>query len=661
MPTKRVISADDLRSFQFVSDAQMSPDGRTTLFTVTQVHKDKKKNTYQSHIWKTTSTGRATQFTNSTQSESNPRWSPDGTQICFSSGRDAGDSKKGGQIWTMPADGGEGIALTDLKHGAGNPTWSPDGKTILFSSRVPIDPKEDKKKDDEKSKVIHATRLSYRFNGAGFIHKYHSHFFTISVKGGKPKQLTSGDWDPGQATWSPDGQYIYLTGNKEEDTDHTYARNIYRLSVKSGQLKKLTGLPGNVGTPVASPDGKTLVFTGSDFSRSFGTNQRLYTVSATGGKAKCISKHLDLSVEQTVNADARWASPNMTPTWSPDGKWVKFITSNKGTHQLCALNVQTGDLETYTEPNQCIESVSYSADHTAAAFIDIAPTKLSEVSIWRKDKPNKQVTKFNTTRLSRLELSPPEHFTFKASDGVEVEGWFMTPPKSRKQKHPTILQIHGGPRTAYGLGFMHEFQLLVANGYAVYYINPRGSSSYGEDWASAVGGHYGERDYQDIMEATDHVIKHFPVDTKRVGVTGGSYGGFMTNWIVGHTNRFKAAVTQRCISNFISFFGTSDIGWRFPQEELGGLPWDELDNYWKRSPLAYVKNVKTPTLIIHAEEDWRCPIEQAEQFFVALKMVGVDTELVRFPGESHELSRSGSPNHRIERLNHILRWFKNYL
>jgi dipeptidyl aminopeptidase/acylaminoacyl peptidase len=647
MPTKRLITTDDLLAFQFVSDVQTAPNGDTVLFSVTQAHPNKKKNTYQSHIWKiSTKGGRPTQFTNSTQSESNPRWSPDETQ-------------KGGQLWLIPANGGEATKLTQQKHGAGNPSWSPDGKHILFSSRVPMDPKEDKKKDDDKSDVVHTDRLSYRFNGQGFIHKYRSHLFIISTRGGKAKQLTSGDWDPGQGVWSTDGQSISLTGNKEEDPNHTYARNLYCISTKGGRLKKLTGLPGNIGLPAPSPDGKTIAFVGSDFSRSYGTSGRLYSVSTTGGKAVCLTAHLDLSIEQSLNTDARWGSPDFGPTWSPDGRLVKFVATVRGANQLFALDIKTGHLETYTDSERSIESVSYSADHTTAAYTEITPTRLSEVHLWRESKPDKQLTQFNT--LSRRHISTPERFSFKASDGAKVDGWIMFPPNARKRKHPSILQIHGGPRTAYGLGFMHEFQLLAAKGFAVYYINPRGASSYGEDWACGVGGHYGERDYDDVMEATNYVLKKYPIDSKRLGVTGGSYGGFMTNWIVGHTNRFKAACTQRSISNWISFFGTSDIGWRFPQEELGGLPYDNLDNYWKRSPLAYIKNVKTPTLIIHSEEDWRCPIEQAEQFYVGLKMMGVETEFVRFPGESHELSRSGSPKHRVERLNHIVRWFEKHL
>ncbi|MBT5833078.1 MAG: hypothetical protein HOH77_23050, partial [Candidatus Latescibacteria bacterium] len=412
MPTKRLLTANDLCTFQFVSDVQTSPDGDTVLFTVTQSHTNKKKNTYQSHIWKaSTKVGRPTQFTNSTESESSPRWSPDGSQICFGSGRAGDKDQKRGQIWLISPDGGEATQLTHRKHGAGNPRWSPNGKYILFSGRVPLDPEEDKKKDNEKSDVVHTTRLSYRHNGSGFTHKYRSHLFIIPTRGGKAQQITSGDWSPGEAVWSPDGQYIYLTGNKEEDTDRTYTQNLYRIPVKSGRLKKLTSLPGGIGAPAPSPDGKSIVFIGSDLSRSYGTNRRLYRIPRSGGKATCLTAHLDISVEQTLNIDARWASPSFGPVWSPDCSTIKFLATVRGATQLFALNVATGELETYTDADRSIESVSYSADHTTASYTQTTPTHLSEVHLWREGRPEKQLTKFNNTRLSRLHITAPEHFS----------------------------------------------------------------------------------------------------------------------------------------------------------------------------------------------------------------------------------------------------------
>jgi dipeptidyl aminopeptidase/acylaminoacyl peptidase len=276
---------------------------------------------------------------------------------------------------------------------------------------------------------------------------------------------------------------------------------------------------------------------------------------------------------------------------------------------------------------------------------------------------DRQLTDFNRAWIVGLDLRTHENFTFKSSGGHNVEGWIMKPSGYKKgKKYPMVVEIHGGPRAAYGNALMHEFQLLAGEGYAVMYINPYGSGGYTEDFQSGLPEHYGEQDYADIMEAVDYCIKTYDyVDAARLGVLGGSYGGFMTNWIVTHTDKFKAAVTMRSISNWVSFFGTSDIGWTFGLKEMGGIPWIDEEKYMVKSPIRYVKNVKTPTLILQSEEDYRCPMEQAEQFFTALKFLGVTTEFVRTPGENHELSRSGKPKHREARLEHIVRWFRTYL
>lgn len=663
MPSKRSLVAKDIFKFQFISDPQISPDGSEILFTHTRCLEDKKKNTYQSHIWKVSAAaGSPRLFTNSTDSESHPRWSPNGSHICFVSSRDSAEDKnKSGQIWIIPSGGGEARKLTSRKYGASNPKWAPDGKRLLFCGRVPISSATNAQPGKARDDVAHITRLSYRFNGTGYIYKYRTHLFVISARGGRPKQLTSGDWDVENAAWSPDGKRIYLSGNAEENADYTYARCLYALPSAGGRLKKLCQLPGGISAIAPGPDGKTIAFVGSDLSRSYGTNSRIYCASVVGGSPTCLTSHLDLSVGQSLNSDVRYAASHSGLMWTPDAHLIKFIATERGVDRLFALDIKTGALAVYTDAARTIESVSYSADHTAAAYSVMSSTNLPEIHLWREGKPDKVRTSFNRTLLSRLRLSEPRRFAFKAGDGVEVEGWIMIPPGTRRAKHPAILQIHGGPRTAYGLGFMHEFQLLAARGFAVFYINPRGSSSYGEDWACAVGGHYGERDCADILEAVDHIVKTEPVDPRRLGITGGSYGGFMTNWIIGHTDRFKAACAQRSISNFVSFFGTSDIGWRFLQEEIGDLPWTNLHEYWKRSPLAYAEDMNTPLLIIHSEEDWRCPIEQAEQLFAALKWRGVETEFVRFAGENHELSRAGKPLHRLQRLTHIVRWFEKYL
>ena len=659
MPRKRKLTTEDLYKFQLIADAQISPDGQSVLFTNTRFHPDRKKNTYISHIWRVFSSGGTpTQFTGSSESESNPRWCPDGSEILFLSARDAEEKRKGKtQLWLIPSTGGEARKISNEKHGVSSPRWSPDGRSILFLTRVPVEPGRDKLPREKETDVVHIRRISYRMNGGDYHHEFRTHLHIIPARGGKSRQITKGDWSVESFTWSADGTRIYFTGNITEDTDYTYRRNLYSIPTSGGRARTLCGLPGHLSSPESSPDGKKVAFVGNDRKRGNGTSNYLYTVSSGGGKPRCVTNHLDVSVGQSVGSDSRAASPSFGPVWSPDGKSISFLTSIEGSDRLLSLSLDTGETTKFASENTTIESYSCDARQTSAAFTRMSPTELAEVWVTGPGKPPRPITAFNRLLLGRLDLATPERFIFKASDRTEVEGWIMFPPGSRRKTHPSILQIHGGPQTAYGYGFMHEFHLLNAAGFAVYYTNPRGSSSYGEDWSCAVELHYGERDYKDIMETVKHVLKSYPIDPGKMGVTGGSYGGFMTNWIVGHTKRFKAACTQRSISNWVSFFGTSDIGWGFSQAEIGDLPWKNLEEYWKRSPLAYVDKIETPLLIIHSEEDWRCPIEQAQQLFTALKWRGKETELMRFPGESHELSRSGKPGHRVERLEAISGWF----
>jgi dipeptidyl aminopeptidase/acylaminoacyl peptidase len=285
--------------------------------------------------------------------------------------------------------------------------------------------------------------------------------------------------------------------------------------------------------------------------------------------------------------------------------------------------------------------------------------------IWLRDMASgrsRRLTRVNENLLQALDLGRIEEVWFKGAARNDLQGWILKPPGFRKgKKYPSILEIHGGPGVQYGNFFMHEFYFLAAQGYSVYFCNPRGGKGYGEKHSKAIWGNWGSADYDDLMAWVDLIGKKSYIDRKRMGVTGGSYGGYMTNWIIGHTNRFKAAVSQRSVSNFISMYGSSDFNWAFQYELKDQPPWENFGNYWRQSPLNYIDKVKTPTLVIHSEQDLRCAIEQGEQIFVALKKLGVDTEMVRFPDEPHGLSRGGRTDRRVERLKHILRWFDRYL
>jgi acylaminoacyl-peptidase len=643
-----------------VSDPQVSPDGKNILFTYSTVNMEENK--YDTHVWAMPVGGREPrQFTFSAGNESSPRWSPDGKNILFLSNRPSeGDKKdekkkKKNQIFVMPAEGGEARQLTSLEEGVKGPAWSPDGKTILFLSQVF---KGEKANEESDVKIIR--RMKYKFDERGFFEGKYSHLFTIPTKGGKAKQLTDGEYDVENAAWSPDGKRMAFVANMDEDADMSFFKNIFAVPAKGGEPELVWKGEGPINALEYSPCGKYIAFTGrviEDPKLVWHKNTNLWVLPLEkGGKARNLTSGFDRTV-----ADAQGLP------WSPDSKHVYVKFPDHGTTNVYRVSLE-GDIEKVTDGRITVGGFSMDESGEVLAFSTSDAVTPSE--LWTKDKEGmRRVTGMNRELLKKLRISEPEEFCFTASDGVKVQGWIVRPQGFRKgQKYPTLIQIHGGPRSAYGFKLdsaEHEFQVLADHGYVVVYTNPRASVGYGEQFAGLISGHWGERDYQDIMEATDYVIKKYPfVNPDRTGVLGGSYGGFMTNWIVGHTDRYRAAVTMRSISNWYSFHGTSDIGWMtLPTHELinGKDPWDDPELCMEKSPITYVKNVKTPLLILHSEADHRCPIEQGEQLFIALKKLGKTVEFVRFPDEPHGMSRTGKPKHRVERLQHIVRWFDIYM
>jgi len=643
-----------------VSDPQISPDGARVLFTYSTVNMEEDK--YDSHVWLLDLKEKwPRQFTHGVNNDSHPRWSPDGKTILFLSNRPAEGEKKAdekkkkkNQIFIIPADGGEARQITSVEEGVQSPAWSPNGKSILFLSKVF---KGEKATDESDVKIIR--RMKHKADGKGFSVGMYVHLFTVPAKGGKVKQLTDGEYDIEEAEWSPDGKKMAFVANMAEDADKSFYRDIYSIPAKGGEPELLLKGFGLVGSLGWSPCGKYIAFVGrriEDPNLVWHKNNLLWTMPAEGGEPRCLTTGFDrtVSMEQGVE-------------WTPDSKHLYARFPHHGGAHIHRVSVE-GDAEQVTEGKMNVGS--FSIDDSGEVFAFNANDAMTPTELWVKDGEGiRKRTEMNRGLLRKLRLSEPEEFWFTASDGVEVQGWIVRPYEFKEgEKYPTLIEVHGGPRSAYGYKLdaaEHEFQVLADHGYVVVYTNPRASIGYGEQFAGLISGHWGERDYLDILEATDYVIENYGfVDPERVGVLGGSYGGFMTNWIVGHTDRYKAAVTQRSISNWYSFHGTSDIGWMtLPTHELinGKDPWDDLELCMEKSPITYVKNVKTPLLIIHSENDYRCPMEQGEQLFIALKKLGRTTEFVRFPDEPHGLSRTGKPKHRVERLQHIVRWFDRYL
>jgi len=606
---------------------------------------DEKENTYISHIY---SIGRRKkrQLTFSGKRNISPRISPDGNKFAFLSDRH-GKKEKGLQLYMMETEGGDAIPLTDEERSISHFRWIDENKIVYITSHK----KRQRTPYPKDTDVRIIDRLFYKLDSTGFLTGFSNIVKVIDVESKESEKLFETDYSISGLTYH-NGKY-YFVSNMESDWDlHLYSY-IYEYDPKKGTFRKLMSGSWNVSS--FKPFGDKIIFVGNRRQYGFADISHFYELDIETGNIKDLTPKLDRNPFNTVNSDARGPSSADLFEIDPDGN-IYFIMTDGGRAGLHKLT-KDGKIEEVMKGNFSVESFSFDSNFEILYWVKNSFSHPSEIYLW-----DKQITHFNDDFVKKYGLREAHPIKFKASDGVEVEGWVLEPyirTREKNGKSPAILEIHGGPRTAYGYAFMFEFHLLAHNGFYVIFSNPRGSDGYGFDFSYRIVRNYGDRDYKDLMEFVDIVLKKVPqIDSGRLGVTGGSYGGFMTNWIVGHTDRFSRAVTQRSISNWISFYGTSDIGWLFGEYEVGEPPFDNPMLYWERSPIAYVKNVKTPLLILHAEQDFRCPIEQAEQLFVALRRLGKEVRFIRFPGESHELSRSGKPRHRIERLYFIRKWFE---
>ncbi len=635
---------EDLFQFTGVSAPRISPDGEKIVFIHTKM--DPEEDTYHSHLWMADlETKKNYQFTSSRGKDKNPSWSPDGDQIMFTS--TLSDEEKP-QLFIIKPSGGEARQITEIKEGVESPRWSPNGETILFLSNV-------ERRDQGESDVKVIDRIVYKFQGKGFFQNKRKHLFSVNVSSGVVKQLTEGEYDVSAPRWSGDGSIIFYS-NLEDDADLIRRWYLYKVDAEGGSPEQISHtLMSIMGI---TSKGETIAYAGHDYHNGSGTISDVWILE--NNKSRNLTEGFDQDLGTRLSSDIRVKSPNVNPTWHND--YLYFTSCYEGVSSLYRVSENGGQTEKVIgEVDHSVESFSISEDGKIAYTV-LKPNDLIEVWLWDGEK-TWQVTDLNKSFREKVEILGHRQFTFTSNAGHMVEGWLMKPPGfDASKKYPMILHIHGGPRGAYGNSMNHEFQVLAAQGWAVMYINPWGSGGYNEAYQAGLPGHYHEQDYDDLMRAVDIIIERNPwVDVERLGVTGGSYGGVMTNWIITQTNRFAAAVTLRSISNWMSFYGVSDIGWTFGKTEMGGDWWDNMDTFLEKSPITHVKNVTTPTLIIHSEEDYRCPMEQAEQLFTALKVLGVETEFIRFPEESHELSRSGKPKHRAQRLKHIVRWFKKHL
>ena len=647
---KRGVTPEDYFSFHFLSDPHLSPDGKAVVYVLTSI--DKNKDRRDSSIWIVPADGSAAPRRLSAEgfSSNHPRWSPDGKTLAFLSSRPTGPpatEKPKAQIYLLPiSGGGEAMALTKLKNGVQSFQWSPEGSRIVVVSSS--GPSDNVAPADRKSDVRHYTHMHYKFNDSGWFDDKRRHLWVFNLPGGEAKQITDGqDWNDTDPQWSPDGARIAFvsdrTGKAYDDSRNT---DVWVIPAGGGRLTKISDHAFEDENPRWSPDGKQILFAGQTARHQF---PKLYIASSSGGA----TSQLAVSNLDHIPSELQWPAPGS----------VFFTAGVKGETQMFRADPAARTFSAVISGPRGIRGLD--VNESAARMVYLADDfqHLDDLYVSNLDGSNeRELTHVNTDLWAQLELQPVERLPYKSTDGWPIDGFFVKPLGWQAgKKYPMVLVIHGGPEGMFGVGWYHEFQVYAAKGYAVFFCNPRGSTGYGEKFERGEINNWGGMDYQDIMAGVDAALKQYPwVDANDLGVTGGSYGGYMTNWIVSHTNRFKAAVTLRSISNFISDDGTRDFPYGHTDYFKGDI-FEDFGQFWDASPLKYARNVRTPTLILHSDNDFRVPIEQGEQWFRALQHYGVPSEIVFFPRENHNLTRTGEPKHLVESLNWQLYWFDRYL
>lgn len=656
---KKAVTIEDLLDLVSVTDPKVSPDGKRAVFIQTRM--DEKENTYNSQLQHISlETKEVTPWTHGKGRVSQPAWSTDGKQLAFLS-----DRSEKNQLYVMPANGGEAKCVTDFEKGVGSFRWSPCGKKVwvnaLAQDGKTFADKEEKKDeaDGKQPEPYRTSAMKYKMDGNGLVkQQYHRQIGYVELESGKAEQVTEGAYHFGLEALSHDGKLLVYGAAKEDNTDFVFRQSLYVRNLETDEETAIIEEEGYYGNAAFSFDDRHLAFVGHSRAYQNATHAEVYVYQLAEQARLCLTEGIDAPVGDYVVADHQQGADAPGVVWTKDDH-LYFQVSTEGDVRLYFAALD-GSVFPATPEDEHVYGYDIAQDGSfalAAISNPVSPGELYKLAISTGER--EALTFCNANYLEQTELIAPETVSYLADDGYEVHGWLMKPRGFEQgEKYPLIVNIHGGPHAMYANTFVHEMQLLSANGYGVLYTNPRGSHGYGQGYVDAVRGDYGGGDYRDIMGALDNVLgEHDWVDASRLGVTGGSYGGFMTNWIVSHTDRFKAAVTQRSISNWISFFGVSDIGYYFSDWQHG-VGMDNVDKLWEHSPLKYAKDIQTPLLILHSENDHRCPIEQAEQLFITLKSMHKEAEFVRFPEADHNLSRTGKPNLRFARLEEILGWME---
>lgn len=663
MTDKKRFTPESLFEMKGVSDPQISPDGVRVAYVEHYIEAgDKQKrepSAYRTQIMVSDGPDVAPRrVTRSMRgNDSVPRWSPDGRYLAFLSTRD-GDKA---QLFLLDMEGGEAVPVTyatTLSEGVRSFDWHPNGNAFCFVSKG-HKTEEDVQWDYEHDERVYEGRLPFKVENVGWLDPRRAQLWRIDRDGGNLVQLTEAPCDVTMPCWSPSGREIAFVQVARPELERTYITDLFVLQVSGREVRQLTREQGPVDAPVWSPDGKQLAFLGHQQRRGTASNVGVWAVGVEDGELRCLTEGFNRSAGTTTMGDMHFVTTPDRVCWNDDGLF--FTSTDHGRTGIYRVGVDGGAVEQVSTSG--LSALTLTVCRDTIAFNGETNTRIGEVYTMTTGGAHIARRSHSADEIAgSYALSTPQHVSFTGADGWEIEGWFVKPMDySDGQRYPLLLYIHGGPHADYGNGFFHEFQVLANAGYGVFFTNPRGGRSYGEEFTAAVSGHFGEKDYEDLMAAADLAASWDWVDPARMGVMGGSYGGYMTNWIITHTDRFAAACTQRSLANLYSFAGTSDIGPRFAHDEFAALPWTNEELLMAKSPMRYVKNVRTPVLILHQEQDYRTPIEQIEQFYTALVCLGVPTKLVRFPAEGHDLSRTGQPRRRVNRLNHIIGWFDRYL
>jgi len=653
-PAPRLFETGDLWDLRTAADPQITPNAKRVIYTLTW--NDRANDTSHSNLWIVNAdAANPRPLTTGPYRDRSPRLSPDGARVAYLSNR-SGKT----QIRVRWLDGGEDVQVTDIENAPSQIEWSPDGTLIAYQARVPAAPGWSIKPLDKPAGARWAdpptvvTDLRWRADGApGVTPPGYTHIFTVPATGGAPRQITTGAANhTGGYSWTPDGKAIIFSANRSPDAQyHLDGNDIFSVRIADGAIDQLTRRRGPDTAPAVSPDGTRIAYAGSDWKFQSNTVTRLYVMNRDGSGARLLTDGLDRDVRDIA--------------WSADSRSIHFAADDRGGSRIHQVRLGDGTVHDLTGGKERLGAYaapggfSLAADGTMAAAFS-SPTEPGDVYVLQPGGARTRLTSVNASLLEARRLGAVEHVSFKSFDGWEIDGWLIKPPDfDPAKKYPLLLDIHGGPHAMYGVEFNHEFQVQAARGFVVLYLNPRGSTGYGEKFGNVIHTHYPGDDYKDLMAGVDHLIARGYIHPARLTVTGGSGGGLLTAWIIGQTTRFAAAVSQYPVTNWISQAGTADGGYTHSALWMKSLPWENPKQFIDHSPIFLARNFKTPTLVLCGEEDWRTPIGQSEELYFALKAMKVPAALVRFPKEPHGI-RGAYPSHKIAKMEHILGWMEKW-